>query len=179
MPRKKRTSESQLSEREQKFIDLLLGDPTVNGNATEALMRLGYTNRASASRMAYAIRRRPAVIAEIEARNKLRVIAREERVKAEAEELGRCDAVTKAAVLKRLWQLATLPLAETKSSIQGQVRASVALAEILGMKIGPRTPDKFEGFSDHELADYAKNGTVPERFSSRFGLAPQRPADIM
>lgn len=96
-----------------------------------------------------------------------------------ADGAARKIAVSKGAVIEKFWELMCLPPATTKNSIVGQVRAGMALTEVLGMKISAQDPDKFEGFTDQELEQYAKDGTVPERYASRFGAAPGRYPQIM
>lgn len=111
--------------------------------------------------------------------HRLQKIAEEKAAEVEGVERGKRRAVTKAEVMAKLWELADLPSYMTNSSIVGQVRAALGLVEVLGMKIGAQNPDKFEGFTDSELEQYAKDGTVPERFASRFGLTPGSPTQIM
>jgi len=186
MARPKRTAGQRLKAKEQAFLDLW-DDPALAAKAitnkrgvpTEIMLHLGATNAKMANDKAQRMMKRAPVAAAIEEKAKLKREAEEERKKAEAKELGRRQAVTKADVMALLWKQANTPNLNTNGTMNAQVRASIALSEILGMKIGPQNPDKFDGFTDAELEQFVKDGTVPERFASRFGLPPGGSSQIM
>lgn len=144
-----------------------------DGNATEAARLAGYKNP---NMLGPRLMQNKMVAAAIQAKMAIRL---EAQAKEEGKAIGKKAAVTKAAVMDRLGDLMNLAPGDTNNNISGQVRAANVLAEILGMKVGPQNPDKFEGFTDSELERYAKDGTVPERFASRFGITPGSSTQVM
>jgi hypothetical protein len=62
-----------------------------------------------------------------------------------------------------------------------RISAVMGSAELLGMRVKQTRSltDRFEGFTDQELEQYAKDGTVPERFAIRFGIAPGSSSQVM
>jgi len=145
---------------------------------TEAC-RLAFPKCKSPSVLASQLIRKPLIVEALAGYERLRKLENEEAAKTEGQELGKQRAVTKGMVRARLWELASLSPLITNGTITGQVRASMGLAEVLGMKIGAQDPDKFEGFTEQELEQYYKDGTVPERYAVRFGIAPGGPSTIM
>ena len=62
-----------------------------------------------------------------------------------------------------------------------RISAVMGSAELLGMKIKQtrNLTDRFADFTDEELEQYAKDGTVPERFAIRFGITPGGSSTVM
>lgn len=62
-----------------------------------------------------------------------------------------------------------------------RISAVMGSAELLGMRVKklPNPADKFDGFTEAELEQYAKDGTVPERFAIRFGITPGSSSQVM
>lgn len=158
----------------RKFVEYLK-----EGKQQTEAARLAYPKYSKPDIKACKLMKNVLVVAEMAEYHRLKAITEQKAAEAEGKELGRRRAVTKADVMDRLWTLANTNFILTNGTITGQVRASVALSEILGMKIGAQNPDKFEGFTDSELEQYAKDGTVPERFASRFGITPGSSSQIM
>jgi hypothetical protein len=150
------------------FVDALkAGDAP-----TEAARKTKYSYP---EKVSYRLINHPLVVAEMTAHA---LIQRKAEQRA-ADGIAKKTAVSKAAVLARLWDIANMNAQETNGTMNAQVRAGGILVEVLGMKIGAQNPDKFEGFTDTELERYAKDGTVPDRFASRFGVAPGSPSQVM
>ncbi len=131
------------SERQRRFV------AAFKGNATEAAIAAGYKS-SSARIIGSRLLAKAGIREEID--RQMSVAAK----KVSVERIG---------IINRLWQLASLSPEVTSGSITGQVRASDALAEILGMKV-QRTADltkQFEGRSEDELDFYANNGYWPSQ----------------
>lgn len=156
-----------LTPKQNRFVEFY------DGNATEAARLAGYKNPNVASAK---LMKNPNVKAAIDVKMAIRL---EAQAKEEGRAIGKKAAVTKARVMDRLGDLMDLLPSDTNNNISGQVRAALGLAEILGMKIGAQNPDKFADFTDAELERYAKDGTVPERFASRFGITPGSSTQVM
>lgn len=139
---------------------------------TDAARAADYKNPA---KIACKLIRYPLVVATMADHAEIQRKAEEKAADGQAKK----TAVSRATVTERLWTLATMGPKETNGTINGQVRAAAVLVEVLGMKIGAQNPDKFDGFTDSELEQYAKDGTVPERFASRFGITPGSPTQVM
>lgn len=158
----------------RKFIEELKAGKT----QTQAA-QIAYPNDKNPDVKGCMLMKRPLVKKEMAEYQSLLANAALKAAEAEAKELGKRRAVTKADVMHLLWTQANMPNVLTNGNMNAQVRAALGLSEILGMKIGAQNPDKFEGFTDSELEQFAKDGTVPERFASRFGIAPGGPSTIM
>lgn len=158
----------------RKFVEYLK-----EGKQQTEAARLAYPGSKASSVKACKLVKNPLIIAEMTEHYRLQQIEAEKAAEAEGKELGRRRAITKSDVMERLWTLANVPHILTNGTITGQVRAGIALSEILGMKIAAQNPDRFDGFTDSELEQYAKDGTVPERFASRFGITPGGSPQIM
>lgn len=158
----------------KKFVEYLK-----EGKQQTEAARLAYPRYSKPDIKACKLMKNVLVVAEMTEYHRLKAITEQKAAEAEGKELGRRRAVTKSDVMGLLWDLANVPYILTNGTMTGQVRASIALSEILGMKIAAQNPDKFEGFTDSELEQYAKDGTVPERFASRFGITPGGPTQVM
>ena len=141
---------------------------------TEAC-RIAYPSGKNHDVQASKLMKNPLVIEAMTEHAKIQRAAEEKAAFAQAKK----TAISKSSVAERLWELANYPSILTNGTINGQVRAAQVLTEVLGMKIGAQNPDKFEGFTDRELEQYAKDGTVPERFAIRFGITPGGPSQVM
>ena len=78
--------------------------------------------------------------------------------------LGTQINVCRADLINRLWDLAMMSPETTNQSIYGQIRASVALADIMCMKI-PRSldlPKELEGKTRAEMDHFLIYGYFPE-----------------
>jgi hypothetical protein len=89
----------------------------------------------------------------------------------------------KAEGLKRAEHLEILAEIARDKDVHPQARISAVMgsAELNGMRVKklPNPADKFEDFTEAELEQYAKDGTVPERFAIRFGIAPGSSSSVM
>jgi len=148
MNNKKLKAAGLLTDKQQEFVKAW------SGNAHLAARDAGYKNpRGSADQNTSD----PAVVAAL--KRKQDAMAEES-----GRRLGTEINVCRADIINRLWDLAMMSPETTNQSIYGQIRASVALADIMCMKI-PRSldlPKELEGKTRDQMDHFLIYGYFPE-----------------
>lgn len=142
-----------------------------DGNATEAARLAGYKNP---NMIGPRLMQNKMVVAAIQAKMAIRL---EAQAKKEGEVIAQANCLKRAEHMEILAEIAR----DKNAPPQARIGAVMGSAELLGMRVKQTRSltEKFEGFTEAELEQYSKDGTVPERFAIRFGIAPGGSTQVM
>lgn len=147
------------------------------GNNQTTAYRLAYPNDKRPDAHAVRAMKHPLVIAAMAEYEANRKAGEHMRAVVAGATAGRAEGLRLAEHKEILAEIAR----NTEAPPQARINAVMGSAELNGLRVKQTLSltDKFKDFTTTELEQYYKDGTVPERFAIRFGIAPGSSSSVM